>query len=510
MLQRRLTEEARCWSDAYEADDSPDGFRSRIDAYAIARADFMERADQLTQAEFERVGMQLGTRLAIAFGFIEPSGEWRTEVLEKVRRGGARYADSSIRANFHQQAPGLARSALMLATGLVAAGLGGSIGTFAVARYAAMGINTFYVVAQAVTLRYVPFLQAAGQSRDVAARSHQGPDFQPAVIASQRRLEDGSIGPLIGLRAIDRRIRDLEMLRAQIRPDSRSGEGLSSPLIVKVLALADQGRKERAELIRICDSFTYDPVRAESHRHEMFQRQATRVLETRAELEFYASLGPIALPENKSNIPARSTRFTLKALPVPSADIVTQNIDRAIARLRMERAIESVFVHLGHQPHQSGSRNVRNIFNIGTAAFGLLGTALDLIAPAGYPSLVFQSSGLAAQSMQVLGYRLLHGGAAASDYESLLATQFQVTALTGLGNLAPNGRVDPKRLNTLLVGPLRRRVTHFKNVLEFDRSVYLAAMLTHLADKDGNMPRGSYQESVAWFRRCKTKTLREA
>lgn len=504
MLQRLLTEEARCWSDAYEADESPDGFRSRIDAYAIARADFMERADQLTQPEFERVGMQLGTRLAIAFGFIEPSGEWRTDVLEKVRRGGARYADSSIRANFYQQLPGLARSALMLTTGLVAAGMGGSIGTFAVARYAAMTINAAYVVAQTATLRYVPFLQAAGQSRDVAARSHQGPDFQPAVIASQRRLEDGTVGPLVGLHAIDRRIRDLETLRGQIeKTDS------SSALIAKVLELADRGRQERAELARICDAFTYEFDRTDSRRHEMSQRQATRVLETHAELTFYASLGPIELPENRSTLPARSFRFTMERVALPRACIVRENIAQAIARWKTQRAIESVFAHLGHQAHQGGSRNVRNLFNIGTAAFGLLGTALDLIDPAGYPSLVFQASGLASQSMQVLGYHLLHGSAAASDYESLLATQFQVTALTGLGNIAPHGKVDPKRLNTLLVGPLRRRITHFRNVLEFDRLVYLAAMLTHLADKAGNMPRGSYQESVAWFRRCTTPEDRE-
>jgi hypothetical protein len=81
---------------------------------------------------------------------------------------------------------------------------------------------------------------------------------------------------------------------------------------------------------------------------------------------------------------------------------------------------------------------------------------------------------------QTAVYAGRHGGATANDGLNKLATQLQLIALTGTGNIVRDGKVDPGRLDAMMKGAMQVRLDNMAAILEFDGNVYLSAMCSFL------------------------------
>ncbi|RZL87944.1 MAG: hypothetical protein EOP82_24620 [Variovorax sp.] len=213
------------------------------------------------------------------------------EVEKQINAGGADYANSSIKANNLQQAPGIARSAAALVTTSVAAGIGG-LAAVPAAQYALTTINALYVPVQAhISLNKAPREQAQTQSIDVALRNQHGPEWQPDASASKLVEEDGTVGTLKGAAALNRTISTLERLRMR---------GKQKELNHKVNKLGRKVLKTRSRMeeLKEADQLGLDPLksnaapenRAEAGRYLELKKLDNKLTRQLEEQRLYADL----------------------------------------------------------------------------------------------------------------------------------------------------------------------------------------------------------------------------
>ncbi|VTU35633.1 hypothetical protein [Variovorax sp. PBL-E5] len=469
-LQQSYNLEKTQWSTRYAKDKN---FRAKVDVYHDGRTALIAdiAARRINPEQIKTRSMELGRQLSVIYEQVSEHGPWNPDSERRIAAGGCHYANWSIRANYLQQAPGIARSAFILAVDVALAAASLEMAQFDPAQYWMAAINATAVMAQGFAFYWVPLKQAEGQSVDVALRSHNGPEYQPNLSASVLVLEDASIGQLQGTKLLEDRIAFLRSLKGS--------EGDRMWDHIKILRTEYESLHE--QITALGEQNAEHVSRANARIYDRTKKLINRFVELDNEIKLLAKF-------------ARNLN-TDKA------------IDAEIDRLESKLAAERIYVTLSHQLNQGNSKNFRNLFNIATAVFGL---ASNVAGASAIGNTGMQVAALVSQIGQVLGYNLFHRWTAGSDYKSLLTVQFQLTALTGVGNLAPkDDKFNPARLDQIVIGPMQRRVTHFKNALEFDRTIYRAAFLTALSDAEGNMPNGSYQRSVLFFSECKTPEARQ-
>ena len=486
-LQASFDIEKKQWSNRYGSDAK---FKKQIDDYYLLRQKFIAdlNAGHLSKEQIHTQSRQLGTDLAVAYGYFDHAGMMPLEVVRKIEAGGAHYANASIQANTAQQMPGILRSAAVAAVSLATGA--GAIGTAASAAVLA-GINLVYVVAQAAVSYSRPFSQARQQSVDVAMRGLRGPNDIPDISASKLIKENGTPGSLKGVPLLEKQIRKLEEL-AENKPG----------LLEKTKNnLDDRKNKIEEQITKIQES-------QDSHE----KREKKQQIQPQEHIQHKKLVKKLRELDQESNLYDDIYQAQLQTEGFNSANWSAQAsdaINEKLGELRRQLAIEEIYTQLSYQPNQGDSKNSRNFWTAATAFAGVGGsaaTSLGLANP--FVSAGIQSVTLGMQVALVVNYMLEHPGKAAEDFASLITTQFQLAALTGVGNLAPQGNFDANRLDKIMIGPMKRRLIYMKNVAEFDRTVYRAAILTALMDDHGNMPQGSYQASATAFSSLKDQRAR--
>ena len=430
-------------------------FRLRIRDFIEERTNLMEdiKKGNISFEEVDKRSMQLGTKLARAYGLINAEGRYLPDVGRRIMMGGIDYANSSIRANFWQQLPGILRSVAFLGLNCATAAAGDVGGD----QYIRFALNIIYVGSQTYTFYKVPFYQAATQSEDVAKRNLKV-EFQPNVSASVLIEESGKTGKLLGVKFLEDRIKMLEVIKKNLK--------VELPVRIEKLQKKIEVLEQEIASSR-SDSLDYQKNRQLSDKLDA----------TRTELKLYRAWN--------------------------DAPDIEAAIDKEISELRKKLLIECLFMKLSFQPAQGTNKNMRNWWNIGTGVMGILA---DM---AGTPlhAAIWQAGGLTTQILQVINYSTMHGISAELDEYARYAVMFQIAAITGVGNIAPNGKKpDPKRLNSLMVGPLQRRINLVKELLVFDRGVYRTAIVYCLVPKDARL---SYHASAVYLGNCKSKEDRE-
>jgi hypothetical protein len=490
-LKKAYEAETTRWSVRYKSEPA---FKERIDRFYTERQQLIAdiNADRLSAPEIDRRSMLLGTQLAIAFGAIDERGAWDPEFASGIEVGGADYVESTIRANFMQQTPGILRSVAILGTYATLAVMGFELEKSLGALCAMLGINAAYAIAQMAVSKNVPVWQSAAQSRGVARRTHHGPAFQPNVVSSKLVLEDGTLGELKGPALRLKKIKNLQALLHQ---------GTDRLLRERLQRLDGHVERLKREIAELKTQMVSVVDRAKPGRYQKMTKLAEQLQEKETEQALYR-----AWAELQQFCAARpETEDTYTALD----GAVIQAITKEIMSHRLALVFELAYVGLNIQANTAFYKNIRNFWNIATALISLIGSYLSQ-NPEG--SALTQTTSLISQLFQVVFHRFQMPKGSAADYASQLTAQFKVAALTGVANLAPKGQPnsptpDPKKLDAIMVGPIKRRVDSIVAVLEHDQAVYRAAFLT-ATSSNGVMPWGSYQESVAHFTELKSHEAR--
>lgn len=449
-LAAAAQEQRTHWSTLYLA-QSPEGaiFRARIDAYRAARAELVQdiQADigGLQKEEILARANALGTQLAIAFGLADANG-WTAETKAGCLTAGNAYALPSIKSNWLNQAPGIARSVSNLATHFVD-------GVTAAAHSAitnpwTQGFGIACSLTQIALTGLGPIWGAAAQSSAVAQQALDGPKFLPNVVSSKQVGEDGKPVPL-------RTVREL-------KPARKALARLMASLDKEIAGKKDAGTT-RARARGMADK-----ADAKAAKHERKGK-----------------------PEPSLRLHAATLRQAEGALDVEDPKVELESVMRkGEAPLAFAQAYEQLNV----MPSQSRNRAIRNTLNLtlAGAAAGITVARLTDWNGSDWDSVAIDASLLALQVAQGAIYQWRQGSAAGEDYLRKMGTQFQIIAMTGTGNLDIGGQFNPARLDDMIKSSTATRLDHLAAVLNYDNQVYVAALIGYLTRADGEL----YQRGV--------------
>ncbi len=491
-LQADLKAEMCYWSTKYKKDET---FRKKIDNFIEFREQVMELKDQGVTSEnpdddpLEPLYQKLGSMLAEAFGMVDPeTKDWTPEVKNAANKGGAEYARPSVKSFMWTQAPGILKSTINLYTRIF------------------FGEETASTVRSATNYAF-PFVQwpvsiwaaqnnGFEQSEAVQLQKCENPEWSPNVESSKIINEDGSNGELRALRHVLEDLKQLKEMDALIKErdpnklEQRRRQldaqmlGAKIKLQEQLLPVAKALRKSQKPgtappLNEIEQRILNDELPLEVRIAELSQVTAGRAaLPGLARLEAKRLLRQLRdwkmlSSELNATIEAVNAGAPYESIPVRKAVVDTD----------FERAKVTRYVMLNVLSNQAFVRDIRTLFYGATTATQLGLQMVDYFSEGEGYSLEADAIQVIMGLAQTLFYAWKYPSATGKDALNKFATQWQIIAMTGAGNLiGKNGEVDPTKLDKMVTGKLNTRMGAMGSMLGSDLTVYGQAVLGWLVD----------------------------
>ncbi|VTU22692.1 hypothetical protein H6CHR_01838 [Variovorax sp. PBL-H6] len=490
-LQTDLNTELCHWSTKYSNDTA---FKKKIDQYVEFRAQVMELKGQGVSSEnpdedpLEPLYQKLGTMLAEAFGMVDPeTKDWTQEVKDAASKGGAEYARPSVKSFMWTQLPTIAKSTINLYTRIFC------------------GEQTASTVKRVMNFAY-PFVQAPisiwaaqnngyEQSEAVQLQKRENPEWSPNVESSKILNEDGTLGELRAMRHV---LEDLGQLR---EVDALIKERNPIKLEQKRSHLVGQTLRARATLLeqlthvtkalgKSQESGTSPPLNDiekkilnEDLTLEQRIAELSRVTTGRAALPGLARLEAKRLLRQLAgwNMLHEELDTAIESVKA-GAPYESIRVRKAVVDTDFERAKVTRYVMLNVLSHQAIVRDIRTAFYAGATVTQVSLQLAEYLT--GYEGTVAGDAMQVITSLvQTLYYVWKYPDATGKDALNKFATQWQIIAMTGTGNLiGKDGEFDAAKLDKMVTGKLNTRLGAFGSLLGSDQTVYGQAVLGWLVD----------------------------
>lgn len=494
-LQADLKTELCYWSTKYRTDET---FKKKIDGYVEFRAQVMELKDAGVTAEnpdedpLEPLYQQLGTMLADAFGMVDPeTKDWTQEVKNAATKGGAEYARPSVKAFMWTQAPTILKSTINLYTRIA---FGNEIAS--TVRHAT---NFVYPFAQLPISIWAAQNNGYEQSEAVQLQKRENPEWSPNVESSRIVNEDGTPGELRAMRHVLEDLaqlrevsalikgRDpvkLEQKRTQLIGQRLLAEAkLEEQLTLVTKALGKSQESGNSPPLNDIEKKILNKIEGQNLTLEERVTELSQVTTGRAALSGLARLEAKRLLRQLGDweMLGKEVSTAIEAVKA-GAPYESIAVRKAVVDTDFERAKVARYVMLNVLSNQAIVRDIRTAFYAGATVTQVSLQLAEYFA--GYEGTVAGDAMQVITSLvQTLYYAWKYPDATGKDALNKFATQWQIIAMTGAGNLiGEDGEVDPARLDKMVTGKLNSRLGAFGSLLGFDQSVYGQAVLGWLVD----------------------------
>lgn len=494
-LQADLKTELCYWSTKYKTDET---FRKKIDHYVEFRGQVMELKDQGMSSEnpdedpLEPLYQKLGTMLADAFGMVDPeTKDWTPEVKNAASKGGAEYARPSVKAFMWTQSPTILKSTINLYTRIF---LGGEIAS--TVRHAT---NFAYPFVQLPISIWAAQNNGYEQSEAVQLQKRENPEWSPNVESSKIVNEDGTPGELramrhvledLGqLREVDALIKGrdpvkLEQKRRQLVGQRLLAEAkLQEQLTLVTKALGKSQESGDSPPLNDIEKKILNEIEGKNFTLEERIAELSQVTTGRAALSGLARLEAKRLLRQLGDWEMLGEELSSAIEAVKAgAPCESVAVRKAVVDTGFERAKVARYVMLNVLSNQAFVRDIRTAFYAGATVTQVSLQLAEYFT--GYEGTVAGDAMQVITSLvQTLYYAWKYPDATGKDALNKFATQWQIIAMTGAGNLiGKDGEVDPAKLDKMVTGKLNSRLGAFGSLLGFDQSVYGQAVLGWLVD----------------------------
>ncbi|KWT92121.1 hypothetical protein APY03_3035 [Variovorax sp. WDL1] len=483
------------WSTKFKNDET---FRKNIDAYVEFRKQVMEIKDLGVTSEnpdedpLEPLYQQLGSKLAEAFGMVDPeTKDWTQEVKNAAKNGGAEYARPSIKAFMWTQSPTILKSTVNLYTRIF---LGDEIASKV--RHAT---NFAYPFMQAPISVWAAQNNGYEQSEAVQLQKRANPEWCPNVESSTIINEDGTIGELRAMRHVLEDLGQLREVDALIKERDPAKLEQKRKQLVGQRLLAKAKLEEQLTLVtkalgKSQESGDSPPLNdiekkilniIEGKKFTLEERidELSQVTTGRAALSGLARLEAKRLLRQLADWRMLSEELStaIEALEA-GAPYESTAVRKAVVDTDFERAKVARYVMLNVLSHQAIVRDIRTAF-YGGATVTQLGLQLAEYCTGYEGTVAGDALQVITSLVQTLYYAWKYPDATGKDALNKFATQWQIIAMTGAGNLiGKDGEFDAAKLDKMVTGKLNTRLAAFGSLLRFDQTVYGQAVLGWLVD----------------------------
>lgn len=496
-LQTDLTAELCYWSTKYEHDET---FRAKIDAYCEFRKEVMAFKNTGVTSEdpdkdpLEPLYRKLGSMLAEAFGMVDPeTNDWTQAVKDAAKEGGKEYARPSVTSFMWTQTPTILKSTVNLYARIF-------FGE-AVASTLRTATNFVYPFVQLPVSIWAAQNNASEQSIGVQLQKRELPEWSPNVESSKVTNENGTPGELrpmrdvlvdlAELKEVDALIKELDPIKlAQKRGQlARQRLGATVKLLdqLKLVteALKESQKSDKAPPLNDIEKKILNWMEGENFTLEERIDELSQVTAGRAALSGLDRLQAKRLLRQLEDWKMLDEELK-NAFEAVEAGVPYKStaVREAVINTDFERAQVACYVKLNVFSNQAVVRDIRTAFYAGATVTQVsLQLAEHLY---GYEGTVAGDALQVITSLvQTLYYAWKYPEATGKDALNKFATQWQIIAMTGAGNLFDKeGKFDKKKLDKMVTGKMSLRLLAFEGAAKADLATYQQAVFGWLVDSE--------------------------
>ncbi|SHM37476.1 hypothetical protein SAMN02787076_01142 [Rhizobacter sp. OV335] len=468
-LDKAIKAERSTWQKKYKSkSESGDALRKLIGEYDAGYQRLLTEREAGTVSidDMEHRATALGTLLARVYGLANEQG-WTDETKRRCKEMGDAYVYPSVFVN--DLSSGLLIAKTLLGLILDVAAMGSP--AHAVALHGTkIAFNLSYAVLQSFVTCCVSTVGSGTHQSDVYQRTlHLATEFMPDQPTTSYTNVLGDEAPPPSLPHVKKSLRLVNAVVRTIRKDAgcESAENLLQSL---------QTRRERVERA-IEEKRRKHPDPAGHQKLEL-----KRLDEHRGLIEdLLKALTPVETNSDDTGS-ADGDEDTFEG---PRLDPVML-VFRHQARLSDELAVADRLLRANVQHRVGNGKWWRSMFNMSNGLTSIIKATHEIADghASGYDFGII-TAGLVSTALtvtQVLLYRCTQGSASGEDHCAKIASLFALIGQTKRGDLrsARNGRIDPKALDKLVIGPRMTRMTTLVKGLNFNSAVHMLAIIGHI------------------------------
>jgi hypothetical protein len=474
-LNEAIKTERSTWRKRYKSkSESGDALRKLIEEYDAGYQELLRdrEAGAISIGEIEHRATALGTLLARIYGLATETG-WTDETKRRCKEMGDAYVYPSVFINDLSSGLLIAKTLLGLILDVLTMGAPAHAVAFHGTKIA---VNLSYAVLQSfVTCCMSTVGSGTHQSKVYQETLHLATEFMPDQPTTSYTNMLGNEAPPPSLPHVKKSLRLVNAVVSTLREEA--GCELALPLLQRLQVRRDRVERAIAEKNRKHPEPT-------GHQKLELKRLGQHLGLIKDLLD---ALKPVEsnseeVDDSSSGSSTDSDEERFERLRPDPVRIALQHK----ARLSDELAVADRLLRANVQHHVGNGKWWRSMFNMGNGLASVIKAGHEIVDghASGYDFGII-TAGLVSTALtatQVLLYRCTQGSASGEDHCAKIASLFALIGQTRRGDLrsAETGKIDPRALDKLVIGPRMTRMSTLVKGLTFNSAVRMLAIVGHI------------------------------